>query len=598
MAGAVLQPASAQVRDTVMRRDSANRRDTIMTPRDSARARLKAHADSVARRDSIIRADSIKPGIAQAELPVLADPSGNFHWTRKDMFSSGAIDVMDLLERVPGLVGLHSSWIAQPMMAAYLGDMRRVRVYVDGFELEELDPRNGRVWDLSSIPLWSLDDLLVERTASEIRIHMRSWRVERTTPYSRTDIYTGDQSTNLYRGYFGTRFRHGEVLQLSAQEFSTTPGRSEASNDQLGFMSRIGIARRTWTADVVIHRTGGNRGQLINFANTDTVPGTEYTQYDAYARLAWQDTARGWWAQALAGASTLAYNPPGGAKTPDADTGKSRSQYVFTGGYARGPWHATFTQRFLNGAARHVATPAIRAAWDTKLLTVSAIAEGRGLDSTRRFDVSAALKPTSFLFVSGAVSNERPLLDSTGTPVFTRVEAGVRAGDVWISVGALHRDPVELDPAPVVGRRAKLVFDSSALGTFATVSGRVWKAIYVEAQGTRWNDTAAIYRPQYQTRAEVYLSTSLLKWVPSGNTHIRLGVSHEYRSSMLWPDTSGTTVKVPGFRVVSTSLHWKIVSAELFWVYRNAFNEKYPEIPGYRMPRLSSTYGVRWEFWN
>src|SRR5690348_9956538 len=114
MVGAVLQPAGAQVRDTVPRRDSVTRTDTIMTARDSARARLKAHADSVARRDSIIRADSIKPGIAQSELPVQADPAGNYHWTRKDMFSGGAIDVMDLLERIPGLVGLHSSWIAQP----------------------------------------------------------------------------------------------------------------------------------------------------------------------------------------------------------------------------------------------------------------------------------------------------------------------------------------------------------------------------------------------------------------------------------------------------------------------------------------------------
>ena len=55
------------------------------------------------------------------------------------MYTTGALDVLDLLERVPGLVGLKTSWIAQPMMASYLGDMRRVRLYVDGFELEELD---------------------------------------------------------------------------------------------------------------------------------------------------------------------------------------------------------------------------------------------------------------------------------------------------------------------------------------------------------------------------------------------------------------------------------------------------------------------------
>ena len=162
-------------------------------------------------------------------------------------------------------------------------------------------------------------------------------------------------------------------------------------------------------------------------------------------------------------------------------------------------------------------------------------------------------------------------------------------------MGALQRDAVELDPAPIVGHRAKLVRDSAAYGAFATVKGRVWKAIYIEAQGTRWSDTAGVYRPQYQTRTELYLTTDYVK---SGNSTMRLGAIHEYRSSMLWPDTAGTRVRVPGYRIVSTSFQWRILSAELFWIYRNAFNEKYPQIPGYRLPRLSSIYGVRWEFWN
>ena len=590
LVGAVLQPAGAQVRDTVTRRDTT-------AAADSARARLKAQSDSIAQRDSAVRADTIKAGIAQSELPVLADPSGGWHWTRKDVFTSGAINVLELLERVPGLVGLRSSWIAQPMMASYLGDLRRIRVYVDGFELEELDPRNGRVWDLSQIPIWSLDDLLVERTASEVRIHMRSWRVNRTTPFTRTDIYTGDQNTNLYRGLFGRRYRHGEVLQLAGQQFSTAPGRSASSNDQLGFMSRVGIARRTWTADAVIHRQGGGRGRLFSLTPSDTVPAADYTRYDAYARVAWQDTARGWWAQALAGASTLTYTPPSATKSADADTGKSRSQYVITGGYSSGPWRATLTQRFLLGAARHVATPSVRGAWETRRLTVSAVAEGRGLDSTRRYDVSAVVRPMGFLFISGALSGEGRLRDTTSGAAFARIETGLRMKDVWMSVGALRRDPVELDAAPIVRKKTRLVRDSAATGAFATVRGRLWKAVYLEGHATRWNDSIAVYRPQYQTRSELFLSTPLLDRFPTGNFHIRVALVHEYRSAMLWPDTAGT-IRVPGFRQISTTLQFKIVSAELFWTYRNAFDERYPQIPGYRMPRLSSVYGVRWEFWN
>ena len=564
---------------------------------DSASARLKAQADSAARRDSLIRADTIKAGTAEAELPVLADPTGAFHWTRKDIFATGAINVLDLLDRVPGVIGLRSSGIAQPMMVAFLGDMRRIRVYVDGFELDELDPRAGRVWDLAQVPIWSLDDLMVERTASEVRIHMRTWRVNRTTPFTRTDIYTGDQSTNLYRGLFGRRYRHGEVLQLGAQQFSTSPGRSAETSDQLGFMSRVGIARRMWTADAVIHRQGGSRGRTFTLTGSDTARGTDYRRYDAYARLAWQDTARGWWGQAMAGASTLIYEPPGATKVQEADTGMSRSQYVLTGGYTRGPWRTSVTQRFLLGAARHVATPSVRTSWASRLLTISGAAEGRGLDSTRRFDVSALIRPTGFMFVAGAVSSELRLLDTVGAPTFARVEAGLRLKDLWISVGALRRDPVELESAPIVTRRSPLVRDSAAQGMFATVRGPVWRAIYLDAQGTRWDDSTGAYRPQYHVRSELYLSTALLNRFPTGNFHVRAALVHEYRSAMVWPDTSGS-IRVPGYRTISTMIQFKIVAAEIFWNYRNAFNERYPQIPGYRLPRLSSIYGVRWEFWN
>jgi hypothetical protein len=119
----------------------------------------------------------------------------------------------------------------------------------------------------------------------------------------------------------------------------------------------------------------------------------------------------------------------------------------------------------------------------------------------------------------------------------------------------------------------------------------------VDAHAVRWSDTTGAYRPQYQTRTELYLSTSRLDRFPTGNFHVRASVLHEYRSTLFWPDTSGF-LREPGHRVFSTLLQFKIVSAEVFWNYRNTMSARYSEIPGYRLPRLSSIYGVRWEFWN
>jgi hypothetical protein len=562
--------------------------------RDSAAVK----PDSISARDSVPPRDTIKAGLAQSELPVLADPTGSFHWTRATMFSTGALNVQDLLDRTPGLTGLRTNWIAEPMLSAYLGDTRRIRISVDGFQLDELEPAMGQVWDLSQIPIWSLDDLVVERTASEIRIVMRTWRVDRTTPITRTDIYTGDLSTNLYRGFFGRRYEHGEVLQLAGQQFSTSPGRLTESGDQLSFMSRIGIGRRLWTADAVMLRQNRARGRVFPLSLQDTVPGTESVRSDAYLRFAWTDTARGWWAQGLAGASVYTWHAPGQAQISNVpDSGRSRSQYVFSSGYTRGAMRASFTQRYLLGSGRHVATPSARVGFDHRRVSVSAYGEGRGLDSTRRFDVSAVFRPIGRAFVAGSFGTEVPLGDSLGSPVFSRLEAGVRFRDMWLSGGVMKRDAVELAPGRIVLAATPVVVDSAATGAFATVRGRVWKAVYLDAHAVRWNDTTGAYRPQYQTRTELYLSTAALRRFPKNNFHVRASVVHEYRSALLWPDSTGFS-RVVGYRTFSSILQFKIVSAEVFWNYRNNLNARYEQIPGFRLARATSVYGVRWEFWN
>ena len=63
--------------------------------------------------------------------------------------------------------------------------------------LTSTEAREGGVRDLGVIQLWSLEEVAVERAAGELRVYLRSWRVERTTACTRTDITTGSENTNL-----------------------------------------------------------------------------------------------------------------------------------------------------------------------------------------------------------------------------------------------------------------------------------------------------------------------------------------------------------------------------------------------------------------
>lgn len=138
---------------------------------------------------------------------------------------------------------------------------------------------------------------------------------------------------------------------------------------------------------------------------------------------------------------------------------------------------------------------------------------------------------------------------------------------------------------------------SSLQGVFATARGRLWKSLYADATAIQWSDTGSFYRPRYQTRSEVYLSTSLLNRFPTGNFHLLASAVHEYRSSTLWPESTGV-IRLRGYRTVSTLVQVRILTAEVFWNFRNLLGERYAQIPGYRQPRLTNIYGVRWEFWN
>jgi hypothetical protein len=160
----------------------------------------------------------------------------------------------------------------------------------------------------------------------------------------------------------------------------------------------------------------------------------------------------------------------------------------------------------------------------------------------------------------------------------------------------LMRDPVRLAPAEVYDTAYVPFNEGRAFGTFATVRGPLWKIVNVDLTGTMW-DTAGVYRPRYQTRSELYISTQLLSKFPSGNFGLLASVKHEYRSPVYFPRTQELR-RANTNRVLTALLEIRIVSAVLFFQTRNFMRAQYDLVPGYEMPRQMQLYGVRWDFWN
>lgn len=570
----------------------------IAVVRDSA-AR-DTSATSATKTDSVPK-DTVRSPIAVAPRPAVPEIRGRrTTWDRLAIFASGALTLPELLAQVPGISVFNAGFIAAPATASWYGQPGRVRVFLDGVELDAIDLREGNVRDLSVIQLWPLEEVAVERAAGELRVFLRSWRVRLTTAQTRTDITTGSEQTNLYRGFFGKRLNSGGVIQLAAQQYSTTSVRTAGDGDALGAFARLGVARGRLTIDAVGTRFGRtrsatNRNLITGTLNTNAIGSFEGTDAVGYLRAAWGDADTSiFWAQALWSGQVQEQR---GDSAAGGDTLRAVLQYVATAGLTRWGARLTATARYrVHGRAAPRLAPSVRASWERDWFTVSASAEEGGPDSTRRLDGIVTLTPFRWLQFLGAHSLHTP--DAAVGPArqTSRAEAAVNVYGRWIGVGAVQRS---------AGTRLGMrVFDTlyvdapvpSATGLEASVSGKVWGAFSFEWRGIQWADDQD-FTPNVESHAELRATPNMRKKFPRGTFDVTAGFTHDYRGGYSVATGAGLQT-VQGAGWVGGFLEMRIGNAYIFWYNRNAAGKIFETVPGYLMPRLVQLYGLRWEFWN
>jgi hypothetical protein len=518
---------------------------------------------------------------------------------------------------------LHAGWIAAPAVGAYMGDVRRVRVFYDGVELSGLDPRGQAVLDLTQVNLWSVEDAVVEPTADEVRVSLRSWRVRNTTPETRTDVGTGDQQTNLYRGFFGKRQDNGLAFQFGAQQYGTTPPSVfGTSSDQTGIVGRVGWAKRDWSVDGFATRISRHRGSIfgetsngfVGSASGDSIPAVESTRSDAYLRVAYRDPdVSPVWAQVMAVGSKYGYTgirtvPTTDLKTHEdsvravapLDTNVFRAQYIASVGVVRGPIRASLTQRVFGSGGNHITPPSVRASFVTDRLSVSGFAEATGADSISHSDVTAQLTPLSFVSLLGSAGRvtDNRVANDIFTANYLRAEAGLRVKSLWLIGGVLRRDSVRLSAPRIFDTTFTARREAAATGATLAIRGKVWRLINADVSAIRWSDTLGFYRPRYQTRSELFIRSNFLRRFPTNDFGLMASLIHEYRSGIRFPVGETDVATAPGYRTISTLLEIRILSATVTWQFRNLLGERYKQVPNFVMPRQTNFYGVRWSFFD
>lgn len=675
LAGAVLSTgALAQVpvkRDTLAGRPDTltAKRDTMPTRVDSVRARqvrppsgadtlripLPPRPDSMIRNDSAAQGilgrgeqrtvDTLKAPLPRAEAPALIEIGASRVYDRAAIFATGALTLSDLLGRVPGLTTFATGWLVAPTGVASQGDFRRIRVFLDGIELDPMQQREQGRAPVNDVSLHTLEELRIERGADEVRVYARSWRVVSTTPSTRADVLTGDQNSNLYRGYFGRRYSRGEALQVSAEQLSTQPISRLPSSDGRAFMVRAGLARGPWSADLTGQRVELSRdfwiGQGDVTQTRDTIAPLSARRTTIYLRLANGDPDASRWLQLVASSHAFTENPASNpADTVTRfDTNTYENQYLVTGGLRKGFARVSAAGRVRTAAGATSVVPSARASVESEILSLSLLGEGASPLSPWRAEGTGRLKLLDRIAVMGAVSRtgggvfDRVMSNAPPTPVVlygggyaelplgpvrfdsvratryeliqrtsVRAEGGLRLGGVWLSGGMIQRGPVTLLSAAGLGtdfgRASAVRSEDRATGRTAAIRGHVWRALNVDAWAIDWGDTTGFYRPRYQTRSELYLQSNLLNRFPRGNFGILASVAHEYRSNARFPVSEDSVRTAPGYRTLDFRLEIRVQTAVISYQFRNTLQERYSQVPGFQMPRQTQFYGVRWDFWN
>ncbi len=567
--------------------------------------------DTLSKTDTVaakVKADTIKAAFGRGVGPRTSDIGPQYSWNRAELFATGALTVADLLERVPWATSFRSGWLASPKFVAVNGEFGRVKIFYDGIELDNVDPRSGSLLDLNTVQLWTLESVSIERFANEIRVNLRSWRVDRTDPYTRTDILTGDENTNAYRGFYGKRFDNGAGLQLAGQQYSTRSVRLGGGGDALSFMIRTGIARKNWSFDAFEMRTNASRVLQPTFGNGLSLPPFQGNYDLGYLRAGFGNVDGGPWLQLIASTMQLsersAHHDAASAASlhilPDTvDTLTHRNQFLITGGYFRGPLKFSASDRIRAFEGNTYHTTGARFEIGNAIGLVSLFGEKNFQTKTTVGDAVVQLTPLPFFSVSASFGKSVPDSSPIGaSPAYLagRFEAGVRLFRPWLIAGFVTRDTAVLKPLAVFDTAYTVRSVGRRNGYYAALRGPLYKDINVDVQGTMW-DSAGFYQPRYQARSEINLVTSWLSRFPSGNLGLKVALVHDYRSSVVFPASTGDR-STSASGVVSALVEIRILRGVATYQVRNMFGDQYQIVPDFYMPRAISLYGLRWEFWN
>lgn len=591
--------------------------------------------DTLQRPDTLA-ADTLPPGdslqvadtVSVANLPRLPQgppagwATGVWIWDREGLMGQRDLTLLELLERVPGVLLLRGGDYGAPEAATVFGLAGgRIRVFWDGFELAPLD---GGVPDLALVGLAGVDRVTVERGPGELRVHLESLRAREPRPFSLVEAGTGDLQTNFFRGSFLHPRALGGSVGFSLERVDTRGSRGREIGHRTGGWLRYGLQ---WGDDFGVVAEGRRARRDID---AEAFPvSVERTDWAVRARGRFADDRLT--AEVFTGGSSL----ESGDDEPIVPVERGRPQHGLRVAFEPGPAWLAGTLRLFGGADLPARSWELEGgfelgawgggygrwttedwdgtglsaltlhAWTAPYLGLSAFASwDSGRRGARIFPPFEPLPPEG---EGGEGEEEEPEEPSPTHRVTDRTTLRLGASFRWrplrVQGAWLSVEADSLPPLGIVLDRAGPVTGG---GEFAGWEAAARLALPVEGFALTGSyqswDREARYLPSRMYRGalefhDVFMETRNLEvWGA-------LGVNG--RDPMLVPtfeveeDVEPELARVPFYQNWYADLQIRVVTVHVFLRWENfTVRQNLQDFPGRLLTATRAVYGVKWVLWN
>lgn len=520
--------------------------------------------------------------------------------SRDSLEWSTAETLSDLLQRVPGVYLWRGGWVGRTEYPDYRGrGPASVEYFVDGLAYVPIGPDSLGV-DPSFFSLSLYDRVEIEQYPAGLRVHLFTRRHNLKAPGSRIGIAAGDKSIARYIGALEKRFPSGIGFAMGGERMVAPTATGTSSDFDLTniWLQASYVPSSRFGVQAEVFNSNPDRKPYIG---SDTLElGQTGKRRDAQLRVFWRRRSDD---------MGLRVDLLGGETRWSSDSIKDRMRQA---GVVLG-WRSPTVGLGLRAFNRSRLTPvdlSATAGWspaDRLNLSFEGVYQRHdhsrqsrwvalrgGLGLPLGWQLSGTLR-TGDLLATPALKGApvQRLTDWQGTLGWQRKWGGVE-------LGYGHSDGFLAEPfrsyTPTVDS-----FAPAPAADWVTVGWRLAPKSWLTLQGW-YSDPTGKGTPD-GVPATHSLTTGTIRskfWrtFPSGIFDFRATIGYETWGDGIIGRLGGQPVALPGASFWRTMIEIRLDQFMLYWDRYNLQGSRKTYVPGFNLPTLGATFGVRWQFTN